>query len=750
MSGEMDELEKVFIDEAVEMVQLFDDNVLKLETNPQDTNAINSAFRAVHTLKGGAASMGYSDLEKISHKIEDLLDLVRSGKLKLDKKLVSLLLEGSTLLDAILSNILGEASIDRDKLKEFSSKIETIISNQGEISSEGQIPSVSDSINVRFQVLEDKNINKVDYLLTDVRSEMVNGFKSGKKFFEVIVKFKKDSPFGEIGILQIISILKDACEIIETNPSIEEIYSKFFDEVAFIISSDDIDKVIKRLNISDIVEEVNYSRLTYFEGEGSKEKGVESEAKDETKETSLKSSIIRVDSSKIDKLMNIVGELVVNRSNENENMFFLGEFIDQLYQSYFDVLKPLRDIVSQMTFDSRSLSNLENVSENLQMYISSLNGIISNLEEVSGKLNGLKRRYDELISSIKLFNNISIEIQEEITSLRMVPIKYLFSRLPRLVRELSEQLGKDVELIIKGEETNLDKSVVDELFDPIVHIIRNSIDHGIETREERLAKGKPPSGRIIVEAFNEGNNVIIRVIDDGRGIDFEKIKAKGIEKGILREGVNYDPSYLLSLIFLPGFSTKSEVSNLSGRGVGMDIVKSKIEKMRGNVVVSTGKDKGTVFIIKIPLTIAVMKVFLFEIKDIVFAIPVNSIEEALTVNKEDITTFEGKSVIKIREEVINLFSLRSIYFDDNELNEEVDILIVSYLGKKYAFAIDKFLKEEDIFLRPIDYSLVSPPGIVSATILGNGRVGYVIDIGNLVSYLDKHTKSETKSEVRIS
>ncbi|MGB9622160.1 MAG: chemotaxis protein CheW, partial [Brevinematia bacterium] len=163
-----------------------------------------------------------------------------------------------------------------------------------------------------------------------------------------------------------------------------------------------------------------------------------------------------------------------------------------------------------------------------------------------------------------------------------------------------------------------------------------------------------------------------------------------------------------------------------------------------------GKDKGTVFIIKIPLTIAVMKVFLFEIKDIVFAIPVNSIEEALTVNKEDMTTFEGKSVIKIREEVINLFSLRSIYFDDNELNEEVDILIVSYLGKKYAFAIDKFLKEEDIFLRPIDYSLVSPPGIVSATILGNGRVGYVIDIGNLVSYLDKHTKSETKSEVRIS
>lgn len=741
MVGEMGELEKVFIDEAKEMIQLFDDNVLELEKNPTNKYAINSAFRAVHTLKGGAASIGYSDLEKISHKIEDLLDLVRSGKINLDKDLVSLLLEGSEILYNLLSDILGEGKVDKSDLDNFLQKIDKVISSQINVKEQNfGISNIIESVKVS-ESSKGKNIQDVDYLSNELRSELIDFIRSGKGIFEIVIDFRKDSPFGEVGILQVVSILKDACELIESNPPMEEIYSKFFEKVQFIVSSSDINKVVSRLNISDIVQSVSYSKLTYFEEE---KKSTQQESKVEDTDSTLKSSILRVDSSKVDKLMNIVGELVVNRSNINENIFFLGEEINELSQGYFSIHKSLKDLISQISFDSRSVSTLEEILGKLQSYLTSLNDIVSNLNGVNVKFNEIKKRYDNLFSSIKLFNNLSIEIQEEVTNLRMVPIKYLFSRLPKLVRELSEQLGKKVDLTIKGEETNLDKSVVDELFDPIVHIIRNAIDHGIETSEERLAKGKPPIGKIVVEAFNEGNNVIIRIVDDGRGIDFEKIRMKGIEKGILREGISYDPSYLLSLIFLPGFSTKSEVSNLSGRGVGMDIVKSKVEKMRGNVFVSTGKDKGTAFIVKIPLTIAVMKVFLFEIKDIVFAIPVNSIDEALTVNREEITTFEGKSVIKIRDEVIKLYSLRSIYFNDSHLNDEVDILVGSYLGKKYAFAIDKFLKEEDIFLRPIDYSLISPPGIVSATILGNGRVGYVIDIGNLVSYLEKYDKSEAK------
>ncbi len=321
--------------------------------------------------------------------------------------------------------------------------------------------------------------------------------------------------------------------------------------------------------------------------------------------------------------------------------------------------------------------------------------------------------------------------------MRLIPIDYLFSRLPRLVRETADMMGKEVNLVIKGQDTKLDKSVVDEIFDPIVHIIRNSIDHGIEPKEERIRLGKPPKGNIVVEAFNEGNSVIIRIRDDGRGIDFEKIRRKGIEKGLIREGVEYSKEQLLSLIFIPGFSTKDQVSSVSGRGVGMDIVKAKIEKLRGSISISTSEGKGTVFLIKLPLTVAIMKVLMFDIKGIIFAVPVNSIEEAITIRKNEITKFENRSIIKIRDEVIRIYSFREIYFDEVLDKEELDVLVCSYLGKKYAFSVDKFLGEEDIFIRPIDTTLVPPPGIVSATILGNGKIGYVIDIGNLISYLEK-------------
>lgn len=731
MSEGIGELEKVFIDEASEMVQTYEESVLELERDPTNKESINSAFRAVHTLKGGSASMGYTNIAKVSHIIEDLLDLVREGKITLTKEITSLLFKGSKILKEGLNLILQSSDLKYESIQNFSETVKKIIDTYKESTPQTITPEKSekDTSKVYLETIKLENLKLNNEVLNEINKTILDG----RKVYLLDTYFREDSPLKEVGILQVVSILKDSSQLIDSNPSLEELYSKFFEKVSFIISTENISKTLDRINVSDIVKEIKTYEII-------QDKKQISQQKDQTESTEIKSSILRIESSKVDKLMNIVGELVVNRSNINENMFYLGEIISELSGYYYDIMKNLRSLSSQISVDIKEAS--EDMVSKLQEYLNNVSEVSSLLTRINNNINELKKRYDNLSVGVKLFNNISIEIQERVTNLRMVPVKYLFSRLPLFVREVSNQLGKDINLVIRGEETNLDKSVIDELFDPIVHIIRNSIDHGIESKEERISKGKPPKGTIIVEAFNEGSSVIIRIRDDGRGIDFEKIRQKGIEKGLLKENVEYEKEYLLSLIFLPGFSTKEEVSSLSGRGVGMDIVKSKIEKLRGNLIINTSKDKGTMFAIKLPLTIAIMKVLLFEIKGVIFAIPVNSIEEALTINKEEITTFEGKSVVKIREEVIKVYSLRNIYFGDTTLGDEVDVLIVSYLGKKYALVIDKFQKEEDIFIRPIDHSLISPPGVVSATILGNGKIGYVMDIGNLVNYLEKQVKSE--------
>jgi len=719
MPTDLEELEKVFIDEAFEMLQLFDSRVLELEKDYTNTKAINEAFRAVHTMKGGAASMGYTTLEKISHAIEDLLDLVRSNKLVITKDMVSILLKCSGLIEKLLSNISNQTPISEELENDINDSISAIKKYIGE-DSQTQANHGKDE-----NIIENKEVQTS----VDVSRIVSDYISKGKKVFSLKFTFKEDSPLKELGILQVLSILKDAAEVIDSNPPIDEVYSKFFKNISVVISTDNIEKTLERVRIKDIVEEIQSTEIKgAIEQENKKDKSQPQE------EETMKTAIIRIESNKIDSLMNSLGELVVTRSNINQNVSLISSLVNRVSEVYGDNVKDMKTIASEIIFAIKSGETREEVIVSL---VDSLSENVEKLENLSSVVLDIKSKFEDLSNSIRLFNNISIELQEKITDLRLIPIDYLFSRLPRFVRETADMMGKEVNLIIKGQDTKLDKSVIDEVFDPIVHLIRNSIDHGIESKEERMKLGKSPKGNIIVEAFNEGNSVIIRVKDDGRGIDFEKIKKKGIEKGLIKDGIDYSKEQLLSLIFLPGFSTKDEVSNISGRGVGMDIVKAKVEKLRGSISISTSEGKGTVFLIKLPLTVAIMKVLMFDIKGIIFAVPVNSIEEAITIRKSDVTKFENRSIIKIRDEVIRIYSFREIYFDEVLDKEELDVLVCSYLGKKYAFSVDKFLGEEDIFIRPIDTTLVPPPGIVSATILGNGKIGYVIDIGNLISYLEK-------------
>ncbi|MFN4245962.1 MAG: chemotaxis protein CheA, partial [Brevinematia bacterium] len=610
------ELEKVFVDEAVDMVQIYETSVMNLEKDPGNPDFVNSAFRAVHTLKGGASSMGYNNLAKVAHSIEDLMDLVRSNKISLTPSVIEILFDGAKLLKEGLNFVLSSSDLDIKQVEKFSEKVSSFIS-----SSTNMETTPTALKNPTTSGLDEIDLEELGVSI-EVMNEIKEVISTGKKVYLLDISFRDDSPFKEVGILQVISILRDSAQIIDSNPSVEEIYLKFYPRVKFIVLSEEVSKIVSRVNISDIVSDIKVYEVLQ------KEKEVSDRTKD-FKSSEVRSSILRVESSKVDDLMNIVGELVVNRSGINENVFYFEEIITDILNQYYELIKSVRTLHSQISISVKDLP--EDLFNKFQVYVDNISDISESLMRINGKISDLKKRYDDLSMDIKLLNKISVEIQDRVSTLRMVPVKYLFSRLPVVVRELSLELGKDVDLVVKGEETNLDKSVVDELFDPVVHIIRNCIDHGIESREERVRKGKPPRGNIVIEAFNEGGNVIIRIKDDGRGIDFDKIKERGIKMGILKDGVEYDKEQLLSLIFMPGFSTKENVSSLSGRGVGMDIVKSKVEKLRGSLIVSTGKDKGTMFTIKIPLTISIMKVLLFEIKETIFAIPVNSIDEAITV-----------------------------------------------------------------------------------------------------------------------
>ncbi len=719
VSTNLQELEKVFLDETLEMVQMFDDAVLALEKDPTNVDAIQSAFRAVHTIKGGSASMGYVTLEKISHSVEDLLDMIRSKEISVSKEIVDLLFRVSDILNKIVTSILDNKKFEDEKILD-----EIILAISGYIKKgEGKhVKSVENT----------KSSGKLEYKGdVDLRNIIKNFITSGRKVYVLKVYFDENSPLKEVGILQVVSILKDACEMIDSEPSLEEIYQRFFSEVLFIVSTDDIVRLSNRIKISDIVKDVEYSEYSEEITQREKLPDVKPGALEEVRP---KESVIRIENSKIDILMNMVGELIVNRSNLNENVFYLGEYLSRFMEDFNTNLKLLRSTLSELFF---TLKGMDIETESIMPIIENSNESLEKLISIHSVLVELKKRYDALVFATRNLNSISVDIQERVTTLRMIPIEYIFSRFPRIVRDLSSNLGKKVKLITKGGETNLDKSVVDDLFDPLVHLIRNCIDHGIESPEERLKLGKPEYGVIYVEAINEGSSIVIRVKDDGRGIDLEKVRKRAIEKNLIQPGVSYSKEQLLSLIFVPGFSTKEEVSNISGRGVGMDIVKERIEKLKGTISIGTSLGKGTLVSIRLPMTVAIMKVLLFEVKGVVLAVSVNSIEEALIISKNDISKFEAKRVIKLRDEIINIFCLRELYFNEPIEDEELNVIVISTLGKKYAFIVDKFLGEEDIFIKPLDLSLISPPGVVSSTVLGNGRIGFVLDMSNLVSFIEK-------------
>jgi two-component system chemotaxis sensor kinase CheA len=416
------------------------------------------------------------------------------------------------------------------------------------------------------------------------------------------------------------------------------------------------------------------------------------------------------------------------------------------------------DILAEMS-KSQSVykENIKTLFDSLPEWLEELNSgksVKDIRQEINSSYSGLFNTFDSFETNLKTivgsFRNTSAnlarntsDLHEAILRIRMVPISQIFGRFPRLVRDLSKSLNKKVDLIINGEDTELDKSVTEELLDPLMHCIRNSLDHGIESADVRRKAGKPETGRLLLKASNEGNMIIIEISDDGAGIDVDKVRRKAIDRGIIHPSKTLSDVEAYNLIFEPGFSTSSEVTNISGRGVGLDVVRKQIEKLNGSVTVWSKPGEGTQFIIKLPLTLAIIQGLLVRVGQEIYALPITSVVESLRIKPEEIKIIDNHEVFNVRDDVISLLRLGKIFRIESDENPDYNYIVIVGSGdKKMGLMVDSLIGEEDVVIKPLKDRYTNSPGIAGATILGDGTVSLIIDVSQL---LDLSVKKEQEA-----
>lgn len=753
---------KDFFEEAFDMLDRLEQNILILDKDRNNTDAIQEIFRAVHTLKGSAGAVELFDTQKYAHRFEDLLDLIRNNQIKVDDKTIDILLKGIDILKELINGASEE--------KEYSGNIEEEIKNLENFKNLKLSGAISESINTK----SDKNSisvsvgGKYDNLNfdNDILDSIREGIENGLKTKLVFVKFNAESPMKTVGGVQVYVELKDSGDIIASVPSLQNLEGdEFYQNVIYVIETAEEDEsIIKNITLPEITEEIKIEEFILEEYEkfliDKKDKALEkaqAQAKIE-KDTKheRQSSFLRVESDRIDDMMNQVGELVTNKSSYEQYDDDLTSYTKIIEYGINDIRKYYKDSVIQIL---RKLEYYVNKKEIKDLRNSYLDGFNSKLIDMVKMEEDLKETLDKFRNSYQLLTRVTNDLQETVMKIRMLPIAQTFNRFPRLIRDLSRDLGKEVKLEMSGEETELDKSVIEVLVDPLIHIVRNAMDHGIEMPEEREKAGKPRVGTISLSASHNGNLIVIKISDDGKGMSPQKIFENAVKKGLVSADAKLTEKQMLEYIFAPGFSTATKVTNLSGRGVGMDVVKKSLDKINGTVGIETELGKGSTFFLRIPLTVAIIQALIVDAEKEYYAIPINSISETLKIGIEDIQNLEGTEVIKIREDVINVLSVKELFKLPTRYESHIKsyyAVILASEDKKVALLVNNLIGEQDIVIKTLKDKVTRVEGISGATILGDGTVSFILDIQTIVGLGTKRIiergkigkKSTSKNELR--
>ena len=769
-----EELLKDYFSESEMMVDNLESNILAIENDPNNHDAIDEIFRAAHTLKGNSATVEFTEIAHFAHTMEDLLDEVRSDKIKVTGEIVDTLLTALDVIKAMLDER-KNGSVYGESVDEITEKIKGMIAGGGAApkaaapapqtalaaqSSSSSAPAAASSSSA--------SVNLSEYEL----AELKQGCEPGQQLWSVAVTFDESNPMNSVGGIQVFAALKACGTVLKTIPDFDALYEDEFhkDVTYFVASNNSGDELEDTAFLDDVTLSVDAKNITDATASDSGAKTAPAQAapapkaaepapqavapqpvaapaaekpaepKKEAPKPAAKSApatghaqqstILRVDSKRVDNLMNLVSETVITKASFNQSQ---QQFADMLIQfqnldaSYKEKIRRMFEQLPQYLEEIQNGVAVKDIKANITNEYGDIATIFDAFE------NRFKDLNSKFHSSTQNLGRITGELQEGIMKIRMVPISQVFDRFPRVVRDLQKDLGKKVTLLLEGEDTELDKTVVDDLMDPIMHCVRNSVDHGIESPEERKNAGKDETGTVLLKAANEGNSIVIDVVDDGGGINVEKVKKKAIDKGLIHPSKVLTDQEAAQLIFLPGFSTAEKITNVSGRGVGLDVVKTMIEKLNGTIQVTSEHGKGSKFSIRLPLTLAIIQGLLVRVGREVYSIPIASVIESVRVKKSEINTIDNHEVLNVRNEVISVLRLSRLFnIRTNEDGEYCFVVIVGSQDKKIGVMVDNLIGEEDVVIKPLRDQFTQSPGISGASILGDGSVSLIIDVTQLL------------------
>lgn len=783
-----EELLKDFFSEAEQQVETLESNVLVIEHDPTNHEAVDEIFRAAHTLKGGSATVEMNELSSFTHKVEDVLDEIRSDRLSVDEKVVDILLSSIDVIKAMLE-ARANGSVYEENIDDLVSRLKEYIPEKGAKGAKSK-PSAPKAAKPAPAAPAKKSssgpspfnypaISESDYM------ELKSACEGNQKLWLVSVKFDENNPMNSVGGIQVFAALKALGSVLKTIPDFDALYEdQFYEFVYYYIASDaDAGKIEDVAFLSDVTL-VTDAKLVEGASEGgavmeesepvsaaepeqptkavaqasepaakaAPEKAEEHKASpqaDAKKDAGSvhavqQGSVLRVDSRRIDLLMNLVSETVITKASFNQLAATLGEELLRFQTAESTLKSSIHQLFEQFPSYLEQLQEGKSVKDVRASILGEFGGLENIFDTDDSELKSITSK---LRSSTQNLGRIASELQEGVMKIRMVPINQIFSRFPRVVRDLQRDLNKKVELMIEGEDTELDKSVVEDLLDPIMHCVRNSVDHGIETPAERKASGKSESGTVILKASNEGNLIVIEIADDGAGIDTDRVKQKAIERGLVHPDKQLTEAEAQQLIFLPGFSTADKITNVSGRGVGLDVVKTMIDKLNGTVTVSSQKGQGTTFSIRLPLTLAIIQGLLVRVGKEIYSIPIVSVIESQRILQKDIKTIDSYEVLNVRNEVISVLRLSRLFgIQESHEDEYCNIVIVGSKDKKVGIMVDSLVGEEDVVIKPLRDQFTNSPGIAGASILGDGSVSLIIDVSQL---LDLSVKQDIDAQRMI-